>query len=279
MLALAPLYRTRLDLLSWFCLAALALPTLALGYAVAGVETAAVLLGVAVVMGLVRPRAPAHWPGTYPLAPHQAPGLFALVESLAGRAGLARVPEVRIVPGGQTNAAAMLRGNRAVLVVTEALLARLDGRRLGAVLAHETAHLAHRDLEMFRLAYTFHAATVVLSTLTVVLAALSLDLDPANAVFWTVVAAASPVLSRLLIALLSRTREFAADLGAARLTGDPVALADALALIEYRPRTWWDWLAGRRSPLPSDAADSAFRTHPPTPERILRLDQLARWSR
>lgn len=271
-------YRFRLNGYSALLLALLALPPLLLGYALAGPELAVLFLGLVVVTGLWRTGGDAALPGTYPLAWHQAPGLFTLVESLARRAGLKRMPEVRIVPGGQTNAAATLRGRTPVLVVTEALLARLDSRHLSAVLAHETAHLAHRDLILFRLAHTLQAATMVLGALTLALAAFAVPVAPELSLAWGVVAAFSPALSRLGLAALSRTREFAADLGATRLTGDPGALADALELIEYRPRTWWDWLAGRRSPVPTDPASDAFRTHPPTPERIRRLDLLARWT-
>lgn len=257
-------------------LAGLSLPPLALGYGLAGPELAFTLWGLTIVLGLWRTHGDAALPGTFALAWHEAPGLFALVESLARRAGLRRMPEVRIVPGGQTNAAATLRGRLPVLVVTEALLSRLDARHLGAVLAHETAHLAHHDLVVFRLAHTLQAATIVLGGLTLALAFFAVPLAPELSLVWGLAAALFPALSRFLVAALSRTREFAADLGAARLTGDPTALADALEFIEYRPRTWWDWLTGRRSPVPSDPASDAFRTHPPTPERIRRLDLLAR---
>lgn len=271
-------YRLRLDGLSFLLVGTLALPPLALGYALAGAELAFALLLATIFMGLWRTNGDAALPGTFSLAWHQAPGLFTLVESLARRAGLRRMPEVRIVPGGQTNAAATLRGRLPVLIVTEALLARLDTRHLGAVLAHETAHLAHKDLVLFRLAHTLQAATLVLGTLTIVLALFAVPVAPELSLTWGLVAALSPAVSRLVVAALSRTREFAADLGAARLTGDPGALADTLEMIEYRPRTWWDWLAGRRSPVPSDPASDAFRTHPPTQERIRRLDLLARWA-
>jgi len=274
MKSLAPGYRIRLNALTFVCLVGLAALPGVLGFAVAGVEASLGVWLACGFLGVVR-FGRVGLPGTFPVSPAQAPGLFALVESFARRAGLTRVPEVRIVPGGQVNAAATFRGAAPVLVVTEALLERLDVRRLAAVLAHETAHLAHGDLTMFRLAQVFQSATLVLGMITVFLAVLSIEADPANAVLWTVTALVAPPISRLLVALLSRTREFAADLGAARLTGDPGALAEALAIIEYRPRTWWDWLAGRRSPGPVNSPQDAFRTHPPTPERIHRLELLA----
>lgn len=271
-------YKTRLDGLSALLILAQGVLPLVLGYALAGPELALGFAAALTLVGLIRPLGNPELPGTYRLAPHQAPGLFTLVETLARRAGLRTMPEVRIVPGGQTNAAATLRGNQPVLVVTEALLARLDGRRLGAVLAHETAHLAHRDLIVFRLAHTFQAATVVLGGLVVAVTVFTVTFEPGLSLFWALVAALAPAASRFLLAALSRTREFAADLGASRLTGDPAALADALVLIEYRPRTWWDWLTGRRSPVPNDPASDAFRTHPPTPERVRRLNLLSRWA-
>ena len=269
-------YRSRLDFTSFLLLLGLATPPLLLAYALAGPELATVFLVLVVALGLLRSGGNPNLPGTRRLVPHQAPGLFVLIEALARQAGLRRLPEVRFLPGGQVNAAATLRGSTPVLVVTEALLARMDSRRLGAVLAHETAHLAHNDLIVFRLALTLQAATVVLGTMTAVFACFSLLLDPAFSLFWVAVALGSQPLSRLLVAALSRTREYAADLGAARLTGDPSALAEALAVIEYRPRTWWEWLTGRRTALPGDPSQDAFRTHPPTRERIRRLDWLAR---
>lgn len=269
-------YRRHLTWLTLVWLTVLALPPLALGWALGGTTLALGLVGATLLFGLWGTGGGADLPGTHRLVPAQAPGLFALVDSLARQAGLRRMPEVRLVPGGQTNAAAMLRGSTPVLVVTEALLARLDARRLGAVLAHEVSHLAHGDLVLFRIARGLQAATVALGTVVLLLAVFTVFLAPATSLFWAAVAAVSPPVSRLAVAALSRTREFAADGGAVRLTGDPLALADALEQVEYRPRSWWDWLTGVRAPAPADPAGRAFRTHPPTPERVRRLTRMAR---
>lgn len=269
-------YRTRLDLLSAVILLGLVAPPLSLGFALAGWELALVFVTLTVLTAIVRTGGNPDLPGTFALRPSQAPGLFVMIESLARRAGLLRMPEVRILPGGQTNAAATLRGALPVLVVTEALLDHLDARKLGAVLAHETAHLAHRDLVLFRVAQTLRAATLVLAAMTGAVALVTASWDPVASLLWMLFSLASIPVSTALVASLSRTREFAADLGAARLTGDPGALADALETLEYRPRTWWDWWLGRRRPLPQDPAQAAFRTHPPTEERVRRLDWLAR---
>jgi heat shock protein HtpX len=271
-------YARRLDLRSILLLGGLGLGAATLGWGLYDLEGAVAVLTFCLVLALVRTGGSPDLPGTLAIQPWQAPGLFTLVESLSRRAGLHRVPEVRIVPGGQTNAAATLRGRLPVLVVTEALLARMDSRRLGAVLAHEVAHLAHRDLWMFRVALTFQAATTFLGFFILFLSLFLAGTDPVTTIVWSLVAAAAPIWARWLVAALSRTREYAADLGATRLTGDPVALAEALEIIEYRPRTWWDWMMGRRSPVPTDPAADAFRTHPPTVERVRRLDLLAEWT-
>ena len=270
-------YRARLNLLSVILVLGLASPLVVLGFGIAGPAFSWVFLVVATVMALIR-TPQKHLPGTYPLSPYEAPGLFTIVEALSRQAGLRRLPELRIVPGGQTNAAATLKEHRPVLVVTEALLSRLDARRLGAVLAHEISHIAHGDLVLFRVAQIYQIATAALGFLTAVLAVFSLAYDPVGSLWWMVAAVASSAVSRMLVAALSRTREFAADLGAARLTGDPAALADALETIEYRPRTWWEWLMGRRLPARAEPAADAFRTHPPTPERVRRLSLLAAWA-
>jgi heat shock protein HtpX len=271
-------YARRLNFRSAALLVGLSLGAALLGWGIFDLEGAVAVLAFSFALALIRRGGNPDLPGTQALRPWQAPGLYTLVESLARRAGLDRLPEIRIVPGGQTNAAATLRGRTPVLVVTEALLARMDGRRLGAVLAHEMAHLAHRDLWLFRIALTLQAVTTFLGFFILFLSLFLAGTDPLTTVLWALVAAALPVLSRWMVAALSRTREFAADLGAAQLTGDPAALADALEIIEYRPRTWWDWVVGRRSPVPTDPAADAFRTHPPTMERVRRLDLLAGWT-
>ncbi|HYD31267.1 MAG TPA: M48 family metalloprotease, partial [Azospirillaceae bacterium] len=86
--------------------------------------------------------------------------------------------------------------------------------------------------------------------------------------WWTVavLGIASPVVAILELAFW-RNREFAADLGAVRLTGDPMGLVSALERIDRLERRGWPWLLGRTSPLPP----MLLRTHPPTHERVERL--------
>jgi len=272
-------YHLRLSFLTGLLVTTMLLLPLALGAVLAGWEWSAVFILLTSAMGLFRTHRSPDLPGTVALLPWQAPGLFTLIESLSERAGLRQVPEVRWVPGGQVNAAALLRGSTPVLVLTENLLAALDVRKLGAVLAHEASHLAHRDLLMFRVAITWQAATLVLSGLTILLSPLAVRYDTPGTIAAVLLAVIEPLLARWLFAVLSRTREFAADLGSVRLTGDPVSLADALEAIEYRPRTWWERIIGQRVRSQASTSEKFFRTHPPTTERIRRLNWISkRWS-
>lgn len=271
-------YQLRLNGLTVLIVSALLFLNGFLAMSLLGPELSVIVLAATIFLGLARPKGSPEVLGTYPIEPYEAPGLHALVDTLGRRAGLARSPEVRFVPGGQVNAAAMLSGRTPVLIVTEALLHRLDARRLGAVLAHEVAHLANKDLELFRFALTLQASSMILAALSLGVSVFLVLMNFAIPLVSLLVAALSPLMTRFFVSALSRTREFAADLGSSRLTGDPLALADALEWIEYRPRTWWDWVWGRRYPVPQQTTNNAFRTHPPTEERIGRLLRLARLS-
>jgi len=143
------------------------------------------------------------------------------------------------------------------------------------VLAHEVAHIAHDDLRVMGLAdYVSRLTHLMATTGQLMLVALT-PLVLTGAVqldLWGFAAlAVSPQLALLAQLGLSRTREFDADLAAARLTGDPAGLASALAKMERVNRGWLAWLVpGWGNPEPS-----WLRTHPATAVRIARLQELA----
>jgi heat shock protein HtpX len=143
------------------------------------------------------------------------------------------------------------------------------------VLAHEVAHIAHHDLRVMGLADYISRLTHLLAMTGQLMLLVMLPFVLAGSVginLWGLVALAiSPHLALLAQLGLSRTREFDADLAAARLTGDPAGLASALAKIEQVSRGWRSWLLpGWGNPDPS-----WLRTHPATHERIARLVELA----
>ena len=200
---------------------------------------------------------------------------FALLETLSARAGLPRCPELWYVPSQLPNAFAMGNPEDSVVCVSDGLFRLLSPREMAGVLAHEIAHIAHRDLWLMGLADTMSRAVSLASWLGQILLFANLPLIVARAVTLPWIAplalAFSPTVMALLQLALSRRREFDADLGAVRLTGDPEGLASALAKLERRVGRFWEemFLPGRRIPGPS-----LLRTHPPTEERIRKLRSL-----
>jgi len=169
----------------------------------------------------------------------------------------------------------MGRPEDSAICVTDGLLRLLDARELAAVLAHEVAHIAHRDLWIMGMADAMSRVVSVASwagqltlLLNLPLLAAGLAVVPWGAVLLLVF---SPTVMALLQLALSRSREFDADLGAVRLTGDPEGLAAALVKLERRTGRFWEeiLLPGPRIPEPS-----LLRTHPPTRERVARLRAL-----
>lgn len=210
-----------------------------------------------------------------PLDPAEAPLVWRMLEVLADRAGLDRVPVPHYVPSLAVNAFAVGSRRVSAVALTDGLLSRLSARELAAVLAHEVAHIAAGDLRVMNLAD-------YVSRLTGGLALLGLGVVmffvPAIAagdaeVEWAGLAllVASPYLANLAQLGLSRVREFGADLAAARLTGDPAALAAALLKVERSANAWRRWIL----PGWGDPDPSWLRSHPPTEQRVARLLALA----
>ncbi|MHB1075812.1 zinc metalloprotease HtpX [Thiobacillus sp.] len=206
-----------------------------------------------------------------PIEPAAAPQLWRALETLARRAGLPVVPVPHYVASPVVNAFAVGSRRQSAIALTDGLLARLTPRELTAVLAHEVAHIAHGDLRVMNLADYVSRLTGVFALVGQVLILLYLPgwLFGGAELPWLglLILAFSPHLALLAQLGLSRVREFDADLAAARLTGDPRALASALSKIEQVSRGWRAWLLpGWGNPEPS-----WLRTHPATEERIRRL--------
>lgn len=244
------------------------------------------------------------------------PALHATVGRLAQQADLP-APDVAVIRSQAPNAFATGRSQAsATIVVTEGLLDALDDDELEAVLAHELAHVKNRDTTVMTIAYLLPTLTYLVATsaytilrtvfrslrylrtshdndgravaaVIVVIVTTTLVTIAVSALFW--------LGSFLLYRLLCRYREHAADRGAAQLTGDPLALASALATIDEELSETPDHdlrtLDGGVEALyvaPIDFAqftedgddgllskDLFPDTHPDTDERIERLQALA----
>ncbi len=251
------------------------------GWLLAGPEGAwlAVAMGAVLVLlspGL-SPRLVLRSYGAIPIERRQAPQLHALVEELARRAGLPRVPRLYYIPSPILNAFAVGRPGDAAIAVTDGLLRTMNLRELAGVLGHEISHIRNDDVWVMNLADTLSRVTANLAFVGQIFLFVNLPLLvlTGTAIPWggLLLLVAAPLVSALLQLALSRTREYDADLGAVELTGDPEGLASALAKLERQHRRWWQrvFLPGRGDPEPS-----LLRTHPPTQERIRRLLELSR---
>jgi len=219
--------------------------------------------------------------GAVEVTPAEAPALHALVAELAARAELP-TPRVFLLPDAQPNAFATGRNPaHGVVAVTEGLLQALDRRELAAVIAHELAHIKHRDVLLSTLAavaasvitYAAHALTF-----SGLLGGRADDEDGGSPFGALAVALVAPLAATLIQLGISRSREYQADASAARLTGDPAALARALLRLERgaalipaaaSPATASLFIV---NPLGAAARMARwFSTHPSTEERVERL--------
>ena len=214
-----------------------------------------------------------------PLDPGHGDQVLDVLQQLATRAGLSNQPKLYVIPSMTLNAFASGTPDRAIIAVTEGLLRGLTLRELAGVLAHEVSHIRNNDLAVMSLADVMTRLMQALSYLAIILAVLNLPAmllgDSDVSLLALVLLYLSPTIGSLLQLALSRTREYDADFEGAQLTGDPAGLAAALAKRERHQGSFWEDMAlpvpGRRIPQPS-----LLRSHPPTEERIARLEALER---
>jgi heat shock protein HtpX len=224
--------------------------------------------------------------GAQPLAPSQAPWLHALVEKLAARAGMP-TPKIYLLPTRAPNAFATGRDpEHAAVAVTEGLLELLDQRELEGVLAHEIGHVKNRDTLIGTVAATLagvisYAAQSVFWFGGSLLSRGDEEEGLGHALGNLGVLLVAPVAATLLQLAVSRSREYGADATGAALCGDPDALADALLKLERgAERMPYDRAPATShlfivNPLSGGAILGLFSTHPPIPERVRRLRDLA----
>ena len=211
-----------------------------------------------------------------PLNPAQAPELYRLLQQLATRAGLERLPMLFYLPSDVMNAFTTGTPKQAAIGLSDGLLRRMERRELAAVLAHELMHIVNQDIRMMAFADLTSRVTGFFSLAGQILLLINLPLFlfteaslPWRPILLLLLA---PTISALVQLALSRNREYEADRGAAEISGDPLALASALTKMEGPHQRILEQilLPGPRIPEPS-----LLRTHPPTEERIRRLQQLA----
>jgi heat shock protein HtpX len=267
-----------------FLLGALSALLLAIGDVVAGPNGLMIGLGIAVVMNFG-----SYWfSDKIVLRMYRAQEvgsnhpLYRITERLARQGGLP-MPKVYVIPDASPNAFATGRNpEHAAVAATEGILRILTEPELEGVIAHELAHVKHRDILISSIAATLAAAIMMAARMAMYAGMFGGGRQDdrnngANPIALLAMMILAPMAAMLIQAAISRSREFSADAGGASIAGTPYGLADALRKIDA---------ASRRVPLDANPATahmfivkpfsgaglmSLFSTHPPTEARINAL--------
>jgi heat shock protein HtpX len=203
--------------------------------------------------------------------------LYAIVARLAQRAGLP-MPRVYIIPQPSPNAFATGRNpDHAAVAATEGILQMLTDAELEGVIAHELAHVKHRDILISSVAATLAATIMMVARFAMFFGGGRRDDRDGNPIAALATVILAPIAAMLIQAAISRSREYDADAGGAAIAGSPTGLVNALRKIEG---------ASRVVPMDANPATahmfiikpfsiggmlSLFSTHPPTEARIQAL--------
>ncbi len=208
--------------------------------------------------------------------------LYRVTERLARQAGLP-MPKVYVIPDPSPNAFATGRNpQHAAVAATQGILQVLNERELEGVIAHELAHVKHRDILISSIAATLAGAIMFAARMAMYAGMFgggrSDDRDQgANPIALLGMMILAPMAAMLIQAAISRSREFSADAGGAAIAGNPYGLADALRKIDaYSHRVPLDANPATAhmfimNPFSGGGLMSLFSTHPPTDARIRAL--------
>ncbi len=215
----------------------------------------------------------------------EEPELYRIVRQLSQKAGLP-MPRVYIIHADQPNAFATGRNpSHAAVAVTTGIMRILSPEELSGVIGHELAHVKHRDILIGTIAATIAGAISYLAHMAqwaLIFGGFGGDDDDGGNPFAALlVMIIAPIAAMIVQMAISRSREYAADDGGARIAGNPRYLASALRKLQW---------ASERVPLQANPATShlfivnplsgknlmkLFSTHPPIEERIARLEAMS----
>jgi len=215
------------------------------------------------------------------VTPQQAPGIYEIVQNLAGKADLP-MPKVYIIPQDSPNAFATGRNpQHAVVAVTQGLLNIMNKDEIAGVVAHELAHVKNRDILIGSIAATMAGAIMIFASMARWAAIFGGGSDDDESglgmVGLIVMSILAPVAAMLIQAAISRSREYLADSSGARFMGNNEALAGALEKLgaysgrlpmNANPSTAHMFIV---NPLSGKRMMGLFSTHPPLEDRIAKL--------
>jgi len=224
--------------------------------------------------------------GARPVSESEAPELYGMVKRLAQRAELP-MPKVYIMDQDQPNAFATGRNpEHGAVAVTTGIMRILSREELEGVIAHELAHIKHRDILVSTVAATIAGAISYLAQMAqwaMIFGGRRDDegegRNPFAALVMMIV---GPIAAMMVQMAISRSREYGADAGGAKISGNPLHLAGALRKLQTasqkipmdaNPATSHMFIV---NPLSGGGIARLFSTHPPMEERIARLQSMGR---
>jgi heat shock protein HtpX len=209
-----------------------------------------------------------------------SPYLYNMVKELAARAALP-MPRVYLIDEAQPNAFATGRNpEHAAVAATTGIVKMLSARELRGVMAHELAHVKHRDILISTISATLAGAISMLANFAMFFGNRDSSGRSTNPLVGILVMILAPLAASLIQMAISRAREFEADRGGAEISGEPQALADALTKIDAYARGIPMETADAHpetaqmmimNPLSGGGLRGLFSTHPATEERVARL--------
>jgi heat shock protein HtpX len=209
-----------------------------------------------------------------------APEFYNIVARLAQRAGLP-MPKVYLINSPNPNAFATGRNpENAAVAATTGLLSMLSHEEVEGVMAHELAHVRHRDTLVMTMVATIAGAISMIANFGLFFGGARGGQGQHRAIAGLLAVILAPFAAMIVQMAISRTREFGADKGAAEISGNPRALASALARIA-NPALHIPNPASERNPAAAQLyivpthVSSLFSTHPATEKRIAALEQMA----
>jgi len=214
-----------------------------------------------------------------PLGEEEAPRLHQMVRELAHSAGVP-MPRLYVIPASQPNAFATGRSpKRAAIAVTEGITKLLSESELRGVIAHELAHIRNRDTLIQSVAATIGGAITYLGYMLLFFG--DDDESPLGLVGMLAMMLLAPIAATIIQLAISRQREYSADATGAQISRSPNALADALERLEEGAKAMPMQVNAAAEPLyivkplSGGGVASLFSTHPPIPERVRRLREMA----